>query len=517
MTDRERTTHDKQVERSKERRSRNPESEATPATLHARETDPFSLTETTFAPRTNDHLAVLSRVTPGVQRGFIIQLQRVYGNRYVQRLLRTMEAQAKLTVSQPDDPYEREANRVAETVARTPTEESKAVSEEEVQPKLQRQAPFEEEEKDVQAKADQVVPEVTEELEKRISSERGGGQTLGERVRRSLEPAFDRDFSDVKIHTDSEASKLSSELGAEAFTSGTDVFFREGAYQPESEQGKKLIAHELTHVVQQGAGVQKASSLIQRWGPSDHKKITKEKVSESLKGSMPLGIDEEKLDLLASSATQMDLKAPELNFNIGGKILGLTTIDKQKGVERLQQYYSENVENALNHGEGGLYSMDSTSAAAENVKNQDIYIKDAEDTYYRSLKSGRGFDTKSTDAVIGALGDAFHVAEDRGSHGEGAEGKGHAGEILTGKNPDKRGTNPDGWSDAETNTSAIAKKKSFILGSCLSPQIKLNEPEPGKESKELERQVVEEEEEESVAQRQLTSVAQRQVDRKSVV
>ncbi|MBE0430686.1 MAG: DUF4157 domain-containing protein [Dehalococcoidia bacterium] len=408
-----------------------------------------------------------------------------------------------MTVSAPGDIYEQEANEVADTVTRAISSQAQrqeeeeellqakpaseihrqreeeeeelqmqpVEEEEELQARLQRQ----EEEEELMMKTDEGgAAQLAEALEVRIEAARAGGEPLPEAVRASFEPHFERDFSNVRVHTDAEADTLSRQLEAEAFTTARDIFFRKDAYQPESEQGKKLIAHELTHVVQQGASVQKASPLIQRWGPSDHKRITKERVSESLRahplarleGLPSLEIDEKKLDLLASSATQMDLKAPELAFNIGGKVIGLLS-SKRKGVTRLQQYYSENVERALNHGEGGLYSMDSASAAAENIKNQDIYLKDAENTFNRSLTSGRGFDTNSTDAVIGALGDAFHVAQDRGSHGEGAEGEGHAGEILTGKNPDKRATNPDGWSDAEANTSAIAEKASGMLAECL--------------------------------------------------
>jgi len=74
-------------------------------------------------------------------------------------------------------------------------------------------------------------------------------------VRASLEPQFRYDFSQVRIHTDAEADVLSRNLGAEAFTTGHDIFFRDGTFRPDSESGKGLIAHELTHVVQQGAAV----------------------------------------------------------------------------------------------------------------------------------------------------------------------------------------------------------------------------------------------------------------------
>jgi len=118
---------------------------------------------------------------------------------------------------------------------------------------IQRQ-PIEEEEEELMMKAIGSQSSVAaDELETRINAARGSGQPLADSIRTSLEPHFGSNFSEVRIHTDAEADELSQQLGAEAFTTGHDVFFREGAYQPESESGKGLIAHELTHVVQQQA------------------------------------------------------------------------------------------------------------------------------------------------------------------------------------------------------------------------------------------------------------------------
>jgi len=94
---------------------------------------------------------------------------------------------------------------------------------------------------------------LAEDLETQINTARGSGQPLNNSVRAYLEPQFGHDFGDVNVHTDAEANKLSQQLGAEAFTTGKDIFFRDGAYQPDSTGGKGLIAHEVTHVVQQEA------------------------------------------------------------------------------------------------------------------------------------------------------------------------------------------------------------------------------------------------------------------------
>lgn len=84
-----------------------------------------------------------------------------------------------------------------------------------------------------------------------IAQARSGGEPLPERVRALLEPAFGTDFSGVKVHTDAVSDTLNRSIHARAFTTGQDIFFREGEYAPESPEGQKLIVHELTHVVQQ--------------------------------------------------------------------------------------------------------------------------------------------------------------------------------------------------------------------------------------------------------------------------
>lgn len=96
--------------------------------------------------------------------------------------------------------------------------------------------------------------EVDEETAERIDESRGGGQELESGVKESLGAAMGRDFSDVRVHTSPESDELNQQLGATAFTTGSDVFFSDGAYEPDTSGGQELLAHELTHVVQQGSG-----------------------------------------------------------------------------------------------------------------------------------------------------------------------------------------------------------------------------------------------------------------------
>jgi hypothetical protein len=81
-----------------------------------------------------------------------------------------------------------------------------------------------------------------------------GGTRLDDAVRGSMESAFGTDFSDVRVHTGSEASTLSHSMQATAFTHGSNIYFSQGTYNPNSDSGKQLLAHELTHVVQRKQG-----------------------------------------------------------------------------------------------------------------------------------------------------------------------------------------------------------------------------------------------------------------------
>ncbi len=89
----------------------------------------------------------------------------------------------------------------------------------------------------------------------RIKRERGGGQALDGAVQREMGQALGQNVSDVRVHTDAEADHLNRQLDARAFTVGRDVFFRDGDYNPHSSDGQELLAHELTHAVDQRAGV----------------------------------------------------------------------------------------------------------------------------------------------------------------------------------------------------------------------------------------------------------------------
>ncbi|HEX5839271.1 MAG TPA: DUF4157 domain-containing protein, partial [Anaerolineales bacterium] len=158
--------------------------------------------------------------------------------------LHGLPVQAKLTVDAPNDEYEQEADQIADRMMRMteptawrPRNEEQA---NEQPPSVQRQAG-----------EGRQAPEVTPDIEEHIIASRGGGQPLSESERAFAEPRFGMDFSDVRLHTDASAANASKELNAQAFTHGQDIYFGTGSHQPGTPRGQQLLAHELTHVVQQ--------------------------------------------------------------------------------------------------------------------------------------------------------------------------------------------------------------------------------------------------------------------------
>jgi Domain of unknown function (DUF4157) len=200
--------------------------------------------------------------------------------------------QTKLAIGQPGDKYEQEADRVADQIMRMPepgsiawriTNPGKTPSIQRVcsecQDEVQRQpvegeevlransltiqttslaqrqvdlTEEEEEEQMVQTKQRLgQIPSVTPILEARLNANKGSGEPLPEETRSFMESRFGHDFRQVRVHTDAEAVQMNRELNAEAFTNSQDVYFGTGKYNPDSNKGKRLLAHELTHVVQQ--------------------------------------------------------------------------------------------------------------------------------------------------------------------------------------------------------------------------------------------------------------------------
>ena len=200
------------------------------------------------------------------------------------------DVQAKLTVGAVGDKYEQEADAVAARVVdhihspklqkRESVQREEMGEEDDIQMKplpvgfVQREEISEsnKEEDDIQMKPilmrtiGREGGAVSENIESQINNAKGGGHSLEPELQTQLGNAMGADFSGVRVHTDSQSDQLNQSVQAKAFTTGNDVFFRQGEYQPNSRSGQELIAHELTHTIQQGSSpqVQTKSTLIQR-------------------------------------------------------------------------------------------------------------------------------------------------------------------------------------------------------------------------------------------------------------
>ncbi|MCB1889109.1 MAG: DUF4157 domain-containing protein [Rhodocyclaceae bacterium] len=203
--------------------------------------------------------------------------------------------QTQLTLGSPEDAQEREADAMADRVMRMPDNAAAAdghlqrkcaecakedetlrrqagdepeeetvqrQADEEETEEVQRQSEGEEEEEAVQAKADPAAPAtVATDTATRIRSARGSGGALPHSERAFFEPRMGADLSQVRVHRDTSAADLNRRLGARAFTVGHDVFFGAGEYRPGTPGGRRLMAHEFTHVLQQrGEG-----ERVRRW------------------------------------------------------------------------------------------------------------------------------------------------------------------------------------------------------------------------------------------------------------
>jgi hypothetical protein len=226
--------------------------------------------------------------------------------------------QTKLAVSSPDDPQEKEADAVAETVMRMPDpvtsisaggeEKLDKKEEEEVQTKIEAPAiskiSRKEDGEEIQAKVYRMTDEsfdsgfsdsnsssggTTESVNRKKSdnyhtdiiqrsgrsppresipfeqsllSSKGSGSALPGDTREFMESRFNADFSGVRIHTGATAQSMSSNIHAQAFAHGNDIYFNEGKFSPHTESGGTLLAHELTHTIQQGASPSKTSTGV---------------------------------------------------------------------------------------------------------------------------------------------------------------------------------------------------------------------------------------------------------------
>ena len=190
----------------------------------------------------------------------IFHLQQSVGNNAIGSLLASKTIQAKLKVSQSNDEYEKEADRVSQEVFRSNGE-----------PKISNGQSVR-----VNRKSrDSSNQSVSSEIESQIKRKQGAGKPLTRAQREFYEPRFGHDFRDVRVHTDSEANTINRALNAHAFTLNGNIYVDQQFSNFNSQQGRVLLAHELTHVIQQSKGKlsnggpakRGFSDTIQRWPP----------------------------------------------------------------------------------------------------------------------------------------------------------------------------------------------------------------------------------------------------------
>lgn len=163
-----------------------------------------------------------------------------------------MTIQPKLKLYKPGDKYEQEADRMAEQVMQMSDIDSEVISKADSQIKHKCNAcEKEEEEKMTQTIRNRGIPSITSSFHTQLNSSKRGGSPLPKTTNQLMSNAFNTDFSSVRIHDDPNAHRMNSDILAKAFTHGSDIFFNRGNYSPGSSEGKRLLAHELTHVVQQ--------------------------------------------------------------------------------------------------------------------------------------------------------------------------------------------------------------------------------------------------------------------------
>ena len=197
--------------------------------------------------------------------------------------------QPKLTINNPNDKYEQEADAVADKVMQmeTPSVQKKSGADSffssspiSITPLQRKCDNCKEEEKMQRKEIDGEELTADNNLENYVGGLQSGGHPLPNEARNFYEPRFGYDFSNVKIHTDAVAAKSAQSINAMAYTSGSNIVFNSNQYSPNTDSGKRLLGHELTHVVQQRS---KNSVNLQRKCESPHDKAVLESAKKRLK------------------------------------------------------------------------------------------------------------------------------------------------------------------------------------------------------------------------------------------
>jgi hypothetical protein len=279
--------------------------------------------------------------------------------------------QAKLNIGQPDDKYEKEADATADKVVQrlstntvkenaagnniqpksftaTPSNTSflqtkcddceqdeklqkkeKEEDKDQLKDKVQRKPIFEsnaepptDKEKNVQRKSSEPSPatSASPSIENNLSATKGSGSALPSQTRHEMENSFGTDFSQVKIHHDNTAAEMSEGLNAQAFTHGNDIYFNSGKYDTGSQEGKHLLAHELTHTVQQGGGVKRKTGPAPANPAVVPKLFPQSSEVVNIASGQFLPSEKVKAEITAAGASGLDVRVIVPNIAREGKV-----------------------------------------------------------------------------------------------------------------------------------------------------------------------------------------------------
>src|SRR5918995_1811017 len=220
--------------------------------------------------------------------------------------LRPMRVQRKLAVGAADDPAEHEADRLADlaiAALRGNAGERGGIS-------------FAATSRIARSSTAAAGFELDTDTAQRIHAARSDRRAMPSEIQRSMEAAFGADFSDVRLHVGAESDALNDRIQARAFTLGSDVFVRRSDYAPASETGRKLLAHELAHTIQQGASrTRRSDSAVVARTPSAVQPVIRRSPALDIVNSVRADLDRSRFLL---SKDQFDPKKFKVSTNTRG-------------------------------------------------------------------------------------------------------------------------------------------------------------------------------------------------------
>lgn len=285
--------------------------------------------------------------------------------------------QAQLETTTPGDAYEQEADRMADMVMR----KIDGANTSEAKPSNHCPTPT------ISCFGGSSMP-ISSQMESQLQSMQGGGHAMPEGLRAQMEGSFGHDFSNVRLHTDSAAADMSSSINAKAFTHGNDIYFNQGQFQPNTAAGQHLIAHELTHTVQQGGKVAREEI------PSE---LTEKDCEELILTSQLLSENDWNSSLTAEDNTRALISggAGVVAAIIGGAIGGIPGAavgaivgggGGYLGVKGYDEYndYDHGEPNKLLHSANRLLS---NKEICENAEKKDLEVSDLNEKDRSKLES----------------------------------------------------------------------------------------------------------------------------------